>query len=89
MVQVFCDVAGVDEMLVAHDITREQRDKLITTMKAFPMTIVDTRGFKEAIVTQGGVSVKEVNPSTMECKTIKGLYLAGEVLGFGCGNRWI
>ena len=80
MVQVFCDVAGVDEMLVAHDITREQRDKLITTMKAFPMTIVDTRGFKEAIVTQGGVSVKEVNPSTMECKTIKGLYLAGEVL---------
>ena len=44
------------------------------------MTITGTRSFREAIVTQGGVRVKEVNPSTMESKIIPGLYLAGEML---------
>ena len=44
------------------------------------MTVTGTRGFAEAIITQGGVSVKEINPSTMESKLVKGLYFAGEVL---------
>ena len=44
------------------------------------MTITGTRGFREAIVTQGGISVKEINPSTMESKIVKGLYFAGEVI---------
>ena len=44
------------------------------------MTVTGTRGFREAVVTQGGVAVKEVNPSTMESKLISGLYLAGEML---------
>ena len=49
-------------------------------MKAFPFTIVGLRSFKEAIITKGGVSVKEINPSTMECKNHPGIYFVGEVL---------
>ena len=49
-------------------------------IKAVPLTIAGVRDFKEAIITKGGVSVKEVNPSTMESKKVSGLYFAGEVL---------
>ena len=49
-------------------------------MKSFPMTVTGLRGFQEAIITQGGISVKEVDPKTMESKKVKGLYFAGEVL---------
>jgi predicted flavoprotein YhiN len=49
-------------------------------IKNLPLTITGTRSFKEAIITQGGVKVKDVNPSTMESKTVSGLYFAGEVL---------
>ena len=53
---------------------------MVDILKSMTMTVVGTRGFSEAIVTQGGVNVKEVNPSTMESKLVKGLYFAGEVL---------
>ena len=49
-------------------------------IKNLPLTITGTRSFAEAIITQGGVSVKAINPSTMESKSVKGLYFAGEVL---------
>lgn len=49
-------------------------------MKSLPLTVTGTRSFAEAIITQGGVSVKDINPSTMESKKVKGLYFAGEVL---------
>lgn len=49
-------------------------------MKDFRLTLTGLRDYKEAIITQGGVSVREVNPSTMESKLVKGLYFAGEVL---------
>ena len=48
--------------------------------KHFTMTLTGLRDYKEAVITQGGVSVKEINPSTMESKLVKGLYFAGEVL---------
>lgn len=62
------------------DLTKEERHKIILGLKEFHLTLTKTRGFKEAIVTQGGISVKEVNPSTMEAKNLPGLFICGEVL---------
>jgi predicted flavoprotein YhiN len=61
-------------------LTKEERHKIILGLKEFHLTLTKTRGFKEAIVTQGGISVKEVNPSTMEAKNLPGLFICGEVL---------
>lgn len=74
------ELADVDESKPAHSITREERERLVRTTKALSLTVTGTRGFAEAIITSGGVDLKEVNPSTMECKRIKGLYFAGELL---------
>ena len=63
-----------------NSITRIQRQSLLTTIKNFDMIVASLRGFSEAIVTSGGVNVKEINPKTMESKLIKGLYFCGEVL---------
>ena len=63
-----------------NEITRNERQELIELIKGFPLTLTGLRGFKEAIITRGGVSVRDVNPSTMESKKVKGLYFAGEVL---------
>lgn len=63
-----------------HDITREERARLAETTKAFSLTVQGLRGMEEAIITRGGVSVREVNPSTMESRRIAGLFFAGEVL---------
>lgn len=63
-----------------HEITRQERSKLVDLLKGLGMTVTGTRGFSEAVITQGGVNVKEINPSTMESKLVKGLYFAGEVL---------
>lgn len=62
------------------DVTKEERACLRRFLKAFPFTVCGTRGFREAIITQGGVDVKEINPSTMESKKVKGLFFAGEML---------
>ena len=63
-----------------HDVTREERLALVDLLKKLPLTVTGTRPFNEAIITQGGVSVKDINPSTMESKLTKNLYFAGEVL---------
>lgn len=63
-----------------NEVTRQERCRLADCIKDLRFTITGTRDFKEAIITQGGVSVKEVNPSTMESKKVSGLYFAGEVL---------
>lgn len=63
-----------------HEITREERAALIACLKDFSMTLTGLRGFQEAIITRGGISLKEVNPSTMESKRMSGLYFAGEML---------
>lgn len=62
------------------DLTKEERNRIICMLKKFELTITNTRGFKEAIITKGGISVKEINPSTMESKTVKGLSVCGEVI---------
>ncbi|MBQ2803274.1 MAG: NAD(P)/FAD-dependent oxidoreductase, partial [Lachnospiraceae bacterium] len=63
-----------------NEITKEERKAFVELIKAVPLTITGVRDFKEAIITKGGVSVKEMNPSTMESKKVRGLYFAGEVL---------
>lgn len=63
-----------------NEVTRAERKKLVHLLKHLTLHISGTRGFDEAIITQGGVSVKEVNPSTMESKLVKNLYFAGEIL---------
>ena len=62
------------------DITKESRKKAVHLLKDFSMIITGTRGFKEAIITQGGVNVKEINSKTMESKKLPGLFFAGEVM---------
>ena len=61
-------------------ITREERTHLVELLKKLELTIEGTRDFNEAIITQGGVSVKDINPSTMESKKIDDLYFCGEVV---------
>lgn len=63
-----------------HQITREERRLIVDLLQDFPVTVVRPRPLSEAIVTAGGVHIKEVNPKTMESKLIRGLYFAGEVL---------
>lgn len=63
-----------------NQVSAADRKKILRMLKALPFTIVGTRGFDEAIVTQGGVSLKEVNPKTMESKLVKNLYITGELL---------
>lgn len=80
LVPVMFLVSGIDGEQRVNEVTREQRQRLIEVTKRLPMRVKRLRGFDEAVITQGGVTVKEINPSTMESKCVKGLYFAGEVL---------
>ena len=73
-------LSGIPERIKVNSVTKEMRKKLLETLKAFPMTPVRFRPVDEAIVTRGGVSLKELVPGTMECRKVKGLYFAGEVI---------
>ena len=72
--------ARLDERKKVHLVTREERQRLADAMKKLPLTVTGTRPIAEAIITRGGVSLKEINPRTMESKLVSGLYFAGEVL---------
>ena len=61
-------------------VTKEERNKLVSVIKNLDYDFLSFRGYAEAIITKGGVSVKEINPSTMESKIVKGVFFAGEVL---------
>ncbi len=80
LIPVMIALSGIDPSKKVHEISREERRAFTKLIKALPLTVTGTGGFEEAIITQGGVDVKEINPSTMEAKKIKGLYFAGEVL---------
>lgn len=64
----------------AHDVSREERGRLVMLTKHFPLTLTGLRGYNEAIITRGGVNIREIDPGTMESRLAKGLYFAGEVL---------
>lgn len=80
MIPVIIQLTQIPADKFIHDVTREERMTLVDLLKKLPLTVTGTRPFNEAIITQGGVSVKDINPSTMESKITKNLYFAGEVL---------
>ena len=80
LVPLMIELSGIDPEKKVNEITKEERKNLVSLIKNWEMTITGTRGFREAIITQGGVNVKQVNPSTMESKVIPGLFMAGEML---------
>ncbi len=80
MIPIVIAHSGIDPHMKVHSITKKQRAALVTAIKQFPLTVTETRPIEEAIVTSGGVSVREVSPKTMESKKVSGLYLAGELL---------
>ncbi|MBO4338026.1 MAG: NAD(P)/FAD-dependent oxidoreductase [Lachnospiraceae bacterium] len=80
MIPVVLDIAGIDEDKRACDLTRAERVSLLDTLKCLPLTITGTFGFDAAVITRGGISVKEIDPHTMGSKLIKNLYFAGECM---------
>lgn len=80
MKPVMIELSGISPDKKVNEISREERLNFVGLMKDFRMTLTGLRSFQEAIITKGGVSVKEIDPGTMESKKIKGLYFAGEVL---------
>lgn len=80
LISVMIERSGIDPEKKVHEITKQERRRLVELTKAFTLHVREKRGYDEAVITQGGVSVKEVNPSTMESKLVRGLYFAGEVL---------
>ena len=80
LIPVVLHLAAIDPFLPVHDLTRQQRQSLVTVMKNMQMTVSGVRGMSEAIITQGGVATREVDPATMASKLVEGLYFAGEIL---------
>jgi len=80
LVPVMIGLSGIDWEKKIHEITRHERERLGSVTKNLTMHVLGLRDFSEAIITQGGIKVKEVNPSTMESRIVRGLYLAGELL---------
>ncbi len=72
--------SGIDGETICNQVNRESRNKLAETLKNFPVVINGFNKLDQAIVTRGGVELKEVNPKTMESKLVDGLYIAGEIL---------
>lgn len=80
IIPVIINLSGIEPQKPVHQITREERIRLVRLLKNLTLTVERTRPFTEAIVTAGGVSTKEINPKTMESRLIAGLYFAGEVV---------
>ncbi len=80
MVPVVVKLSGIKPSAKVNQITREQREKIVETLKSLTLTVTGFRPIDEAIVTKGGVALKEIDPKTMQSKIVKGLYFAGEVL---------
>ena len=80
MIPVIIGLSGIDPDKKVNEISKGEREGLVNLLKKLPVTLNGTRQWNEAIVTKGGISTKDINPSTMESKIIKNLYFAGEVL---------
>ncbi len=80
MIPVIVELSGIDPQKRVNSVTKEERKRLLELIKAFPLTVTSIGGYNEAVVTKGGVDVKEIDPSTMESKLVRGLYFIGEVL---------
>lgn len=80
LIPVMIELSGIEPDKKVNEISREERRSFLELIKNLPLTVTGTRPFAEAIITQGGVSVKDIDPHTMESKMVKNLYFAGEVL---------
>ena len=80
MIPAILKMSGIPMDLKAHSLTKAQRRELLTNTKSMRFPVIGTRPVEEAIITRGGISVKEIDPKTMESKVIPGLYFAGEIL---------
>ncbi len=80
LIPVMLELTGIDPEKKGSDITKEERKKLRLLLKEFPLTVKELHGFNKAIITTGGVSLKEVDPKTMRSRIIDNLYFAGEIL---------
>ena len=80
MIPVIVDLSGIDPHKKVNSVTRDERAKLAALLKKLDFAVTGTRPVEEAIITSGGVNVKEIDPKTMESKLVKGLYFAGEVI---------
>ena len=78
--ELFPSICGIPDSIPCNQVTAAQRESIRMALKGLPLRVAGTRPISEAVVTRGGVSVKEVNPATMESKLIPGLYLVGELL---------
>lgn len=77
---VMAALSGISQEKQVNAVTKQERQRLAALTKGLPLTLTGLRGYSEAIITRGGVAVREVDPSTMESKVVPGLYFAGEVL---------
>ena len=80
MLPVIIELSKIEPEKRVNEVTKEERKRLITVLKNFEITIKGFRPVEEAIITSGGINIKEINPKTMESKLIKGLYFAGEII---------
>ena len=80
LIQTIIEKSNINPEKKVNEITKEERKHLIKLLKEFEIEIKDFRPIEEAIVTSGGINIKEINPKTMESKIIKGLFFAGEII---------
>lgn len=80
MINTIIEIIGINPEKRINEITKEERKKLVKILKNFELNINGFRKIEEAIITKGGINVREINPRTMESKIIKGLYFAGEII---------
>ena len=80
LIPLIIELSGIDENKRVNEITKTERKRLVQLLKCFTITIKAFRPVEEAIITSGGINVREINPKTMESKIIKGLYFAGEII---------
>ncbi len=80
LIPIIIEQSEIPKDTIVHQISREQRKKLVSLLKNFTLTVKRYRPIEEAIVTSGGIKVNEINSSTMESKLVQGLFFAGEVI---------
>ena len=80
MIPLIIELSKIDEEKRVNEITKEERQNLIQLLKNFTITVKQFRPVEEAIITCGGIDIKEINPKTMESKLVQGLYFAGEII---------
>jgi predicted Rossmann fold flavoprotein len=80
LIQTIVERSNIDQNKKVNEITKEERKRLVSLLKEFCLKIKSFRPIEEAIITSGGINIKEINPKTMESKIVKGLYFAGEII---------